>query len=52
MKLKKCKSCGVYTLDKECSKCGQKTSEPRPGPFSPQDKYGKHRRKEKLKKEG
>ncbi len=52
MKLKKCRNCGIYTLGSKCKKCDEDTSEPRPGPFSPEDKHGKHRRKEKLKKEG
>ncbi len=52
MKLKKCKACEIYTLKDECPGCGKKTLTPRPGPFSPGDRHGKHRRKEKLKKEG
>lgn len=49
--MKKCKSCGRYTLDKKCPVCGSKAVNPDPGPYSPEDKYGKYRREEKLKKE-
>mgnify|MGYP002338705190 CR=1 FL=1 len=50
MKMKKCKSCGQYMLSETCPECGNRASNPGPGPFSPSDKHGKHRRKEKLKK--
>ncbi len=50
MDMRKCKSCGQYTLKDRCPDCGGKAVNPGPGPFSPEDKYGKHRRKEKLKK--
>jgi len=43
MKMKKC-SCGVYTFKESCPKCGEKTVNPNPPPFSPEDKYGKYRR--------
>ncbi|MFP4116000.1 MAG: RNA-protein complex protein Nop10 [Candidatus Aenigmatarchaeota archaeon] len=50
MEMKKCKSCGRYTLETECPECGGKAVNPNPGPFSPEDKHGEYRRKEKLKK--
>ncbi|MCS5648510.1 MAG: RNA-protein complex protein Nop10 [Dehalococcoidia bacterium] len=39
-----CKSCGVYTISRLCSKCSENTSNPLPPRFSPEDKYGKYRR--------
>ncbi len=50
----KCKSCKVYTMNKECPKCGQETVKPVPPKYSPADKYGRYRRKVKLQsfKEG
>jgi H/ACA ribonucleoprotein complex subunit 3 len=44
-----CKNCGTYTLDDVCSKCKEKTVNNYPPRYSPQDHYGKYRRK--LKKE-
>ena len=46
--LRFCKNCGVYTLDKTCEVCKNKTISPEPPRFSPQDRYGEYRRK--LKK--
>ena len=43
-----CKKCEKYTLDKICKKCKEKTISRNPPKFSPQDHYGKYRRK--LKK--
>jgi len=45
MKMKKCLSCKIYTFKEVCPKCNSKTSNPRPPRFSPEDKYGKWRRK-------
>ena len=44
----KCKSCGAYTLKDKCSKCGEEVLRPIPPKYSPDDKYGKYRRKVKL----
>jgi H/ACA ribonucleoprotein complex subunit 3 len=44
-----CNICEIYTLDKKCSKCKNKTVIKNPPRYSPQDHYGKYRRK--LKKE-
>ena len=43
--LKKCMKCDRYTLQESCSDCGERTILPLPPRFSPQDKYGKYRRK-------
>ena len=44
MKMKKCKSCGTYTLKDICPNCGGQAFSPHPPKFSPQDPYGKYRR--------
>lgn len=44
MRMKKCKSCGVYTLKDQCPSCSGQTVSPHPPRFSPQDPYGKYRR--------
>lgn len=43
-----CNACDRYTLKPSCSKCGTRTVQSAPPRFSPEDKYGKYRRK--LKK--
>lgn len=43
--IKKCIVCGVYTLNE--MHCGKKTASVGALKFSPQDKYGKYRRKAK-----
>ena len=45
MKMRKCKLCGEYTFSAACAKCKGKTAPPLPPKFSPEDKYGKWRRK-------
>jgi len=45
----KCTACGIYTLKDECGNCGQKTIEPRPPKYSPEDKYSSYRRAAKQK---
>jgi H/ACA ribonucleoprotein complex subunit 3 len=50
--IKKCISCGKYTLEDKCF-CGNKADIPRPPKFSLNDKYDEYRReikKEELKK--
>jgi len=42
--LRKCKRCGIYTMKDICS-CGNETIVPVPPRFSPQDRFGKYRRK-------
>lgn len=49
MKMHKCQSCGIYTLEDKCPKCGGKLNVIYPPKFSIDDKYGKYRRI--LKKE-
>ncbi len=46
--IKKCVSCGNYTLEDQCS-CGSKTELPKPPKFSLTDKYEEYRRE--IKKE-
>lgn len=50
----RCGDCGAYTLHDACKSCGTKTSTPHPSRFSPEDRYGKYRRKLKalVKEEG
>lgn len=47
-----CNKCKNYTLDKICSECKEKTISKNPPRFSPQDRYGKYRRKLKRLQEG
>ncbi|MCD6248557.1 MAG: RNA-protein complex protein Nop10 [Hadesarchaea archaeon] len=49
LRMKKCSSCGRYTLRELCPICGERTILPHPPKFSPEDPYGKYRRK--LKKQ-
>ena len=44
-----CKFCKNYTLDEICPQCKKKTITNNPPKYSPQDHYGKYRRK--LKKQ-
>ncbi len=46
--MRKCPSCGRYTLKDTCPDCGEHTISPIPPRFSPEDRYGDYRRK--LKK--
>ncbi|MFP4000635.1 MAG: RNA-protein complex protein Nop10 [Thermoplasmata archaeon] len=46
-KIKKCLSCEEYTLQDHCERCGKKTVDPKPPKYSPEDKYGEYRRKQK-----
>lgn len=48
MSIRKCIDCNSYTLQKKCPNCGSKTRSPHPAKFSPEDKYGEYRRKEKI----
>jgi len=40
----KCTSCKAYTMQEKCD-CGGKAVTPHPPRFSPEDRYGKYRRK-------
>jgi len=46
-KIKKCLSCDEYTLQEFCQRCGEKTVDPKPLRYSPEDRYGEYRRKQK-----
>ncbi len=51
----KCPECKAYTMKEKCPECGEKSINPKPSKYSPQDKYGEYRRKAKSemrKKEG
>ena len=48
-KMHKCSSCGIYTIQEKCPKCGGDLNVIFPAKFSIEDKYGKYRRI--LKKE-
>lgn len=39
-----CEFCNNFTLKKTCPKCNDKTSNPIPAKYSPQDKYAKYRK--------
>lgn len=41
----KCGDCSGYTLHQTCPDCGSKATTPHPSRFSPEDRYGKYRRK-------
>ena len=41
----KCKECEQYTLSQTCGTCDAETVTPHPPRFSPEDRYGKYRRK-------
>jgi len=43
----KCSNCGKYTMKETCS-CSGKAITPKPGKFSPEDKYAQYRRKAKI----
>ena len=44
----RCKHCDQYTLSMVCPNCQNRTINPAPPRFSPEDKYGKYRRKLKM----
>ncbi|MBR7153556.1 MAG: RNA-protein complex protein Nop10 [Candidatus Methanomethylophilaceae archaeon] len=43
--IRKCGSCGRYTLRNTCPLCGSTTSCPVPPKYSPEDRMGEYRRK-------
>ena len=47
--LRFCNHCNKYTLETKCNKCKNTTISKNPPRFSPEDRYGKYRRK--LKKQ-
>ncbi|MDR2699061.1 MAG: RNA-protein complex protein Nop10 [Candidatus Methanoplasma sp.] len=50
--LRKCVSCGRYTIKDVCSTCGSAVSSPVPMKFSPDDRYGSYRRKAIIEEYG
>jgi H/ACA ribonucleoprotein complex subunit 3 len=51
----KCPKCGSYTMHENCNTCKEKTVQPIPAKYSPEDNYGKYRRevkKDSLKEKG
>ena len=49
--LRKCPECEAYTMKLECGKCKVETNQTKPARYSPEDKYGKYRRKLKKMRE-
>ncbi|RLF71172.1 MAG: RNA-protein complex protein Nop10 [Thermoplasmata archaeon] len=49
-KIKRCPSCRMYTLKDICPRCNQSTVSTFPPRFSPEDRWGEYRRREKLKR--
>lgn len=47
-----CNNCKIYTLNEICKECNKKTISKNPPRFSPQDRYGKYRRKLKKLNKG
>jgi H/ACA ribonucleoprotein complex subunit 3 len=41
--IRKCSSCGAYTLAQSCPKCRAPTVDPHPPKYSPDDKYVRYR---------
>ena len=39
-----CSKCKTFTMQETCPKCNEKAINPKPGKYSPEDKYGKYRR--------
>lgn len=52
MKMKRCKSCGEYTLKDKCPYCEGEVGVIYPAKYSPEDKYGKYRRLLKKQMQG
>ncbi|NWG09233.1 MAG: RNA-protein complex protein Nop10 [Nitrososphaerales archaeon] len=46
--LRKCPVCSIYTLKKQCPKCGNETASPHPAKFSPDDRYARYRVRERY----
>jgi len=51
MKIKRCRSCGEYTLKERCPNCGGEVGVIYPPKYSIEDKYGKYRRMLKKQQE-
>lgn len=47
--MRRCLACGVYTLKRQCSRCGgADTKSAHPARFSPDDKYARYRLAERY----
>ena len=46
--MRRCLSCGRYTLKRECPGCGSGTKSAHPARFSPDDKYARYRLPERY----
>lgn len=46
--LKRCTGCGEYTLQDTCPYCQGRLASARPAKYSPEDHYGKYRRRLKT----
>ena len=46
--MRRCLSCGRYTLKRECPGCGGGTKSAHPARFSPDDKYARYRLPERY----
>lgn len=50
--MRRCLSCGRYTLKRECPGCGGATRSAHPARFSPDDKYARYRLPERYAEGG
>ncbi|MCL2147854.1 MAG: RNA-protein complex protein Nop10 [Methanomassiliicoccaceae archaeon] len=50
--IRKCASCGRYTMGGDCPSCGSPAYGPAPAKFSPEDRYGAYRRKAIIEEHG
>ena len=50
--MRRCSACWRYTLAEACPSCGGRASMPLPPRYSPEDRYGRYRRKLKEIVEG
>lgn len=46
--MRRCASCGRYTLKERCTGCGAATERAHPAKFSPDDKYMRYRLAERY----
>lgn len=46
-KILRCLKCNTYTLKETCTKCDNKTTNPKPARYKNEDKYSKYRREYK-----
>ncbi|MCL2142409.1 MAG: RNA-protein complex protein Nop10 [Methanimicrococcus sp.] len=43
-RIKKCPTCGRYTISESCPDCHSVCKSPKPASYSPEDRFGKYRR--------